>query len=159
MTSTPLTNPQAAHKINNAKKRKVSSAKLSPHSWQGIPQYDGGGDCSFDSTIKEPLDNFTLFSDLIPKEEWFSDQDPSLETGEKTPNPAACIAEQGVESLGKRVLATGRATAGEPAAGELAARDPPYPPELTIFGPNPENMFNCIYCENNSMISSRIRRI
>ena len=111
VTSTPLTNPQAAHKSNNAKKRKVSTAKLSPPSWPGIPQYYGGGDCSFDSTIGEPLDNFTLFSYLIPKEEWFSDQDASLETGEKTPDPPACIAQQGVESLGERVPATGTATA------------------------------------------------
>ena len=42
VTSTPLTNPQAANKSINAKKRKVSSAKLSPPSWQGIPQYEGG---------------------------------------------------------------------------------------------------------------------
>jgi len=123
-----------------------------------VDQFFGGSGSRLQApTISEPLDNFTLFSDLIPKEEWFSDQDPSLETGEKTPDPAACIAEQGVESLGERVPATGRTTAGEPAAGELAARDPPYPPELTIFSPNPENMFNCIYCKNNSMISSRIR--
>ena len=32
VTSTPLTNPQAANKSINAKKRKVSSAKLSPPS-------------------------------------------------------------------------------------------------------------------------------
>ena len=64
VASTPLAKPLAAPKSYNAKKRKVSSAELSSPSQQGIPQYNGGGDCSFDSTISQPPENFTMFLDL-----------------------------------------------------------------------------------------------
>ena len=132
--------PMSKSLVYNPKKRKVSSAELSPPPRQDIPQYDGGGDCSFDST--------TMFLDITPEEEWFSDQDPSLGTREETQDPATCIAEEGVESLGERVPApdAGRTAAGEPAAGEPAAGVPPCLPELKCFLPHSENEFNCRYC-------------
>ena len=99
---------------------------MSPPPRQNIQQVDGVG-----SSIHEYPDDVLSSTEQLyhlPQDGQLNVLDPGLETGEKTPDHTAFIAEHGVESQGVRVPAAGRAAAGEPQ-------------ELRFFGPHSENVF------------------